>query len=195
MLPCYNVSMNRIVLSVLLCTLCNCPLVAAQAILPQHDPVLATITTRLNVIFSHSCPLAKLSYTDNSTRQNINQQHNERLVASYHIGTFKTYGVTMLGRINKKILRKETGPANDGFLAIIYTEAVSHTEDRSQFEYPHTFYHPHAEGSWIEYINRCQKQDSHKVLWLSLSFGAKTNRTLLKQIKQIVFENGLPISH
>lgn len=79
----------------------------------------------------------------------------------------------------------ETGPNYQGFLLKVGARAGQY-RDTSQLVVPQDLHGPY----WTTYVNDVPIKGANRYLWVSLSYGVRTDPILLKQIKQLVLAAG-----
>ena len=131
-------------------------------------PELASVHDRLHALLVKSCPSASLKLSDNTGE----------IVADYHSRDFQVYTIFKNGKIADQP-HSERGPEYDGFLLRVTWQPG---EYHGAAEIPQDVRKPY----WTTYINAVPVPGKQGYLWIQLSYGARTDREILKTLKAAI---------
>jgi hypothetical protein len=104
------------------------------------------------------------------------------LTLRYKTRNYMVYSVSMQGRIGKKLMERE-GPDDEGVLLRVYMQTKG--ED-NQFYGAQT----HVEPYWKTYLNTIPIKNSEKQVFVTLSYGPRTDKDLISKLKSIAEQAG-----
>jgi hypothetical protein len=136
--------------------------------LPRHNPVLTGVASRLQSLLKRDCPQATLTWED------------DHLISRFHTRKFMVYSVGMDGGISKRLV-EEIGPEADGYSLDVSVERGKYA---GQAVVPQDLREPY----WTTFVDADAYNASGDHLKVTLSYGVRTNRSLLHQIKAVIAE-------
>lgn len=132
-----------------------------------HQPLIE-VYHRVREVCEQSCPSAKVTYgADEPT-----------ILVEYRTRDFQVYAVSKDGKIAES-LHPERGPTHDGFLLQV---ALQPGKYQGAAVIPQDMRRPY----WTTYVNAVSLPDKDEHLHIQLSYGSRTDRELLQQLKAAI---------